>query len=439
MIPALVVALVTIFFFSGSSISGLAGDGVVGPSVRTGQTPDLSETMLVFFNVKNGKVRRFIYTSAELSKTSEITVDGYVAGIVALSRGEFDIYKDKNQMQKVSWQKDGTLFLNHFGKLNPKKMLFSDSAEPDGTTGPAVHKFRETNSVRGYSLFPKITGDAVSPENRFTIDILKNGKQTKLAIHQGGYRGLLPDPLRTANGMRRFRYIGDRMKSLASHIHDFNERIRSITEGIDEVEEIFQVRLVRNVNIVDYTGMQNALTSVGHHDIWVFIDIFQNETISELKTIAGHEALHLLVDRYNFTKSTAVRELFAELKGYGDLSLERFFIVTQGRVIPDNSKTGNPHHFFDFINEKNFFIGRNGGHSQDNLDEFCTSFLHTLMFPAMIEQHLNQQILSDGKSSVSPELQCEIQGYYREMIGSLLASLGRSNDEPIKKMLETNL
>ena len=435
-IGVLVVAVYTIAYpAAGSSLDEVSRNLSGSNFNRPAATSELRHTTLIFYNVKNGKVRKSVYAPGYLSANAEITVDGYVAGIVALSDAELDIYKDKIRMHKVSWQKDGTLYFDHFGKLSQTEM----------DTPPATSRDSELMPVNGYSFFPKIAGDAVSPENRFMIDIQKNGKQTAVAVRQNGYRRLGGLQTQAGDQWHRYRYIGDRLSALNTHLHDFEDRLRAIDEGISEVENIFQAPMVRNVNFVDYEGIQNALTRAGFDDIWFFVETFQNEPVAELRTIARHEVFHLLVDRYDFTQSAGIRKLFADLKGYGDLSLERFLLVTRGIKSGKGSEsealsTGN--RFFEFINEKNIIAGAKGGHSQDNLDEFCTSFLHSLLYPGQIKLRLNQP-LNNGSRFAPCYLQInekrEILSKYREMIGHLLDSLDRSRKEPIESLLEKDL
>ena len=49
-------------------------------------------------------------------------------------------------------------------------------------------------------------------------------------------------------------------------------------------------------------------------------------------------------------------------------------------------------HFFSFINERNFLQGMKGGHSHQNPDEFCTSFLHSLMFVEGLSKNLDRPL-----------------------------------------------
>jgi hypothetical protein len=81
------------------------------------------------------------------------------------------------------------------------------------------------------------------------------------------------------------------------------------------------------------------------------------------------------------------------LKGYGQFSYERFILVTTGRVIPETvGKHREDELFFAFIDERNLLDGLRGGYSSDNIDEFCTSFFHTLLYPERFEENLQRPL-----------------------------------------------
>jgi hypothetical protein len=170
-------------------------------------------------------------------------------------------------------------------------------------------------------------------------------------------------------------------------------------EGLQTVEISTGMQIVKRIHIIDWQGPRNAFTCQGENQIWLYTELFWNESIAELKSIAEHEAMHILSDRLKLSSNSRMRELFAEFKGFGLFSPERFFIVTTGRT-PKGAHFGqdkaNAHLFFDFINENNFIHGMNGGHSQDNLDEFCASYLHSLIYINQLARLLDQPVKSQN-------------------------------------------
>ena len=225
----------------------------------------------------------------------------------------------------------------------------------------------------------------------------------------------------------RFRYLGNRGPKV-ENTPDFNERLDAITEGIAQVEQTFGLKLVDSVNLVDYEDLQNALTRAGRKDIWFFIETFSQESITELRTIAAHETLHLLVDHFHITSNYQMRKLFADLKGYDELSLERFCLLTRGTVKEEPTCAGE-HRLFSFIDEKHF-LGRKGGHSHQNLDEFCTSLIHSLMFVGRIDRNLSLPLKSGPAGTIctlTDDQKSEILDYYLKSIGILQASVSGRN------------
>jgi len=98
--------------------------------------------------------------------------------------------------------------------------------------------------------------------------------------------------------------------------------------------------------------------------------------------------------------------------------------------------------FFALINEKNFFTNRKGEHSQDNLEEFCTSFLHTLLYPEKIMPNVEQLHSTDRGRTVhssSAEEKKRILTYYQRIIASFIESVGKSGSEPFGAFLEAKL
>lgn len=441
MVPVLFMALGIILFpsvaFSIDRHS--AGPGKSG-SVHLQIHPDYAQsTMIVLFNVKNGKVRKSFHSKADLFDNPEITVDGYVAGIMAFTDAEEDITVDGIRLHQVSRKKDGAIVFNHSEKLKSKKIFILGMTDHQNSTDIAINGYFEDDLIKGYTFFPIIPGDAVSPDNRFTLNLSKNGKKLEVSVYQIGYRNFSREEALSDEVGGQIRYLGDGFESLERQMPDYQERIDAIFEGVAEVEKVFQTRLVRKVNMVDCDGIHNALTRPGYNDIWFFIETFKKEPVSELKTIARHEALHLLVDKYDFTKSDQIREIFAELKGYHELSLERFFLVTQGKSKNRSGSLEKRHYFFDFVNEKNFLPDSKGGHSQDSLDEFCTSFLHSLMFSELIGSNLHSPLEIGANLTslrLSTDEQMEILTFYQRMITSFTTVIGNDESRHLIKFME---
>lgn len=214
-------------------------------------------------------------------------------------------------------------------------------------------------------------------------------------MHQVGYG---PKQLRHSKTRKPFRYHGTRLAELEAQLPDFKQRLGAIGRGITFVEEAVGAALVSEVVILDYSAVENAVTRNDSDAVWFYIETFRGEPIDELETIAAHETLHKYIDRRRLIHSTRVRELFSHLKGFGLFSLERFLMVSQG-IVSSEDETPDPagETFFRFISEKHFIENRKGGHAGDNLDEFCTSFIHSVLYLHRLEENLSRPIRqSDG-------------------------------------------
>jgi hypothetical protein len=243
---------------------------------------------------------------------------------------------------------------------------------------------------------PKVPGDAVSAENRFSIVVKDIERVLEIPVFQSGSMKL-PGILSETEAVDRLpeiRYLGnDRDRLKAS---DFKIRMNAISDGIRAVESAVGEELVASVYLLDFDGPDNALTCEGRSEIWIYSRTFWKESPEELRAIAEHETLHILADRGRLAKSAVLRDLFADLRGLDVFSLERFFLATTGSLPRSALRTedkSSDHILFAFVNEMNFFEGMKGGHSRDSLDEFCASFLHTLLYDEELENALQRPVV----------------------------------------------
>jgi hypothetical protein len=253
-----------------------------------------------------------------------------------------------------------------------------------------------------YAYFPGVLGDIVSPKDQFCLSIHDGNARQALTIRQNGYQCLpqaVQTPLEPQYKAPVFRYAGSDLNRFLADLNDSEERFQAIKSGIRRVESAFGLKLVDFVNILPYKGPDNALTLRGKTQVWFYADAIRAQHVSELRSMAEHETLHILVDRMGYTRKTPLKELFSDLMGYGLFSRERFLLVTTG-ALPDASlpaqSAAKP--FFAFINEKNFIPGMSGGHARDSLDEFSASFLHSLLYLDHLEKNLSksQLTMADG-------------------------------------------
>ncbi len=349
---------------------------------------------LCLYSIENGHINVHVFSGDELKARSAIRIKGYITGVVLLSISFIDATIAGHSLNQLQISNKGSCQQTGYN-LEPEAFAaaFRDAGRP-GFIAEHMNQF-----AGRYGWFPAVRGDAVCTQKQFTI-VLKNSEQMlKVPVYHTGSIQLpvfssKPD---SAGNLMNFRYLGNDPGQF--EIHDFEIRTRAIIDGIRSVETTMKNDLVTAVNLIDYYGVNNALTSEGRTEIWIYTETFWKESPEELHVIARHETIHILVDRHRLTKNTELRKMFADLRGLDPFSLERFTLITRG-VLPPGAypgENGAPDHIlFAFINEMNFFKGMKGGHSRDNLDEFCVSFLHTLLYSENLGPNLQSPVILPG-------------------------------------------
>jgi hypothetical protein len=370
---------------------------------------------LRLYEVVAGQRRNTFFSHVDLAGGKPLVSEGYVSGVVLISRSpQMSARLGKLRLEKLV---DGSRMARSIAR---------HSADAEETFVEGTHY---------YTYFPRVLGDAVSPDDRFSVSIHDGHSWQELTIYQNGYQCITAEPLKplgaSMDSRPVFRYAGADLKEFVANLDDLEERMAVIQSGIEKVEAAFGLKLVDFVNILPYKGPNNALTLKGQPQIWFYGETFQSQPISELRGMAQHEALHILVDRLGYTQNKAIRALFAELMGYGMLSLERFALVTSGMIQSPGARpaqTDNP--FLAFINEKNFIPGMSGGHTHDNLDEFATSFLHTLMFIEHLESNVGRSSIVMPNGSHRDLTTDERQNLFRDYSRTLAVFKEASRTRP---------
>jgi hypothetical protein len=337
--------------------------------------------------VDRGLTRKTVLTSADLQTRSYVEVDGYVSGVVALCEDEMAVSVNGRRMAPIIIRPDGDLWLNNFGKVAAGDLLAQSPTPPRHESERRNHSAaaqRPAFLAGGYTFFPAVAGDAVAHAERFTIRFTAGMQQLDLTVQQQGYRlvrSIVPEKILAREPIPFFLAGGLTPHFGGRSPGDLDARLQAVAKGIGAVESGFFNPLVDGVTIIESPGQHDAVTCNGWRRIWFYSAAFLGEPLDELAVIAEHESLHILVDLLQLTQRTAMRELFADLKGYDDLSLERMELVTFGRVGPrPGGGQVSPSPLLAFISEKNFLEGAKGGHAEADLEEFCTSFLHSLMY-----------------------------------------------------------
>ncbi len=350
---------------------------------------------LQIYQVRDGKMEQQWFDADHLKDRRSLSLSGYISGIVAVGRPGLSVQVNGRPMSEMRPDKNGKVSLGYYGVLEPDRRIQSPMA------ANTQAKYPSGNSVpRVYGLFPPVPADTISEGSRITLRV-SSGQSPPEKLYIFHSRSVAPD-MPGSEGVCDFRLTGIGKNTIRHAYPDGEARFRAICKGIAAVETAFQTDLVRTVHVLAYDDFRNAVTFPNHRDVWFYANTFLQESVAELEVIAEHESLHILVDRLELTADRDLRKLFADLKGFDAISAERFQLVSRGRMVSGADR--NPEResvFFEFIKESNFFPGMKGGHPEDNLDEFCVSFLHTLMYPDLLEIHLNH--MSDSWSEIGPD------------------------------------
>ncbi len=366
------------------------------PHIQARQTGLLLDTVSAIhvFHVLDGESLRTVIPKDRLH-TDSVTVDGYISGLVVFCENEITVQAEGRRFSRLTKNPDGGFSAKYFGRLEPGAVppRVSDHTYFEPSKAGLSEEPDDEILQAGYSLFPKVTGDALSPRQILRLALETEDERREIAIHQ---RGFEKSALKMKNPDARPRavYIGTRLARLRSEIPDFEARWAAIQKGISGVEQRLGRPLISDVVLLDYAAIHNAISCENSDDIWFYIETFREEPVPELETIAAHEAIHKYVDQRRLTRSDALRKWFSDLKGHDLFSMERFLLLTQGMLPADAEASDDENRlFFAFIDERNFLEDRKGGHSRDNLDEFCTSFIHSALHIHRLEGNLNRRIL----------------------------------------------
>jgi hypothetical protein len=363
---------------------------------------------------------------------------GHVVGVVVFGPADLKVTLDDQAFRPLQSNKDGSFMVKNVGRIDPAYLAgHSPNAPSASATG-----FKSKASA--FSYFPKVFGDAVAPGQRFELQLGDEANPQVIAVRQQPVQTVaiaqnnpLPDtpPL--------FKYVGQRLDQLRAPGSEFDARLAAITDGIRMVEAAFQTDLVNQVHLIDMNEKNNALTSEGSSSIWFYIETVLTPSLEELRRMAAHETLHQLVYRLRLTHSSRARQFFADLWGLDALSVARFQMVTTGWFDSSNAslspKSGL---FFAFINEKNFMHGMHGGHSHDNLDEFLTSFIHTLLYLEKLAPNLQLPVtLSSAQpaQALNDDDRRRLLDWYKESIQLIMqaANTGATRDPSAEMRMRT--
>lgn len=405
LIPA---ASIVLWVVVSCALAAAESDGLLSRAARTRPATDPVRLIQVH-HADGGKPLQTLFTAGDLA-AGPLRVDGYITGMVVLCEEGTTASLDGRRMEPVLRSADGSVRARNQGKVRLEALFPADrQSRPAAAAIPGA-----------YAYFPVVAGDAVSPETDISLNISAGGRSMTVVLQQRGYTELCavaPDSLATRAPIA-FTHAGDLRPDPIVAPEDLQARSRAVAQGIGTVEAAFAPDLIDGVTIIDAADQYNAVTCNGRRRIWFYRTAFLQEPLGELSVIAEHESLHILVDLLQLTGRTEVRELFADLKGYDTLSRERLELVTRGWTSGATREDYPRALFFPFISESNFIEGMKGGHPQADPEEFCTSFLHTLMYGERFHRALSQPFGFPGaqpRTLTDAERRAIIEDYRRTL------------------------
>lgn len=384
---------------------------------------------ICLFTLRNGVCEPEFFDRHDLAEGRPLESRGHVVGVVVFGSGDLKVKMGQRRFLPIQSSDDGTFMVKGYGKVDLDNLAArSRSARSAGTMQASVSGPQSARSVNNaFYYFPKVFGDAVSSQPRFDLQLEGHDDRQVIEIDHQPIQAIDMNDDSPGAASTGFTYIGDRLTGLLHQQDDFRARLVAIAQGIKLVEDAFQVDLVQNVQLIDLSEKNNALTYDGHGTVWFYVDTVLGTSIEELRHMASHEALHQLVYRTRLTYDSQVRRYFADLWGLDDFSVARFQMVTTGWFDTQNtwlSPTASL--FFSFINEKNFIRGMHGGHSQDNLDEFLTSFIHSLLYIDNLQSNLQAPVkrnATDTPHQLNGDERNQVLTRYRQSVEMLMQTV----------------
>lgn len=234
--------------------------------------------------------------------------------------------------------------------------------------------------------------------------------------------------------LTQLEYIGDR--GYLALIPDSNLKMNNIFRGIDNVNYELGHSYNHSALVVE-SDKENAFADQEKRQIVVLTGLLDSSTPEEIYHTTVHEMLHYVASDVGFTENVSIKEFYANLKG---LSNEAKQSLTKGNeeVFGDFISDYDNASFFAFINEKNYYFGEStSGHSNSNIYEFLTSFLHSLFdihkFKENLKQPLRMTSNDFNRTEILHTLTDEEKSFiiktYKDLISLLIDSIQLGNDK----------
>jgi hypothetical protein len=385
------------------------------------------------FTLHNGVCTPEYFSRHELKQGRPLEIQGSVVGVVVFGPDDLKVELGGQKLRPIQSDADGTFHVKGYGKFNPSELSARTHMARGGQGLPTATIAPPPGATgRAFYYFPKVFGAAVSSQQQFELQLAgQDSRQVVEINHRPIQKIAWADGRKVPSSS--FYYVGHRLETLLETAYDFQGRLAAIYDGVRLVEDAFQLDLVQDVQLIDLNRRNNALTYEGRNTIWFYVDTVLGTSAQELRRIASHEALHQLVYQLRLAHHSQTRRFFADLWNLDKLSMARFQMVTSGWFDSRSAQlTPSNRLFFSFINEKNFMRGMNGGHSHDNLDEFLTSFIHSLLYIEKLERNLHSPVSIYGTKTrhrLTDQEKTHILNLYKQSIELLIQTTEASSPQ----------
>lgn len=338
------------------------------------------KAVCIFF-VKDGVVKTAVLTKHELEKLNRIHLDGYIAGMLVFTdteKGEVHIecndtyalegerLSDRASVGVRNGCRITYIYPEDLNLPSRYQDLFNDlmSQVGDGVSAYFVGNVATSIFYLGESVGHELHGG-------YYISFADSKSALRVGLEQSSndYIGSL--------GSTDFYFLGNNKNLLKSRV--IGQKLSAIHRGIRKIEKFAGKEFVNKVNIVEF-NVNNAMANKNSPEIKFTTANLLESTPYDLRNMAEHELLHKYVDHVGLNKDEHISTLLAQTLGrdswgaYGDFA------------------EYDEHAFFAFVNEHNYLDTSEGGHSNANIDEFSTSFLHSLMYIDKFEKNLEEGI-----------------------------------------------
>ncbi|MBT4447326.1 MAG: hypothetical protein HOD06_01140 [Candidatus Komeilibacteria bacterium] len=353
--------------------------------------------LIRFVVVHDNETESIIFSPEELQNNPTLSVEGYVANVMVLGDDGIEVSLNGQGSKKIDRDHDEDYLILGGTCVHPEELqtdeysedFFHDlitkselTADEHGSTYLSGGHYFGLATSMGY------LGEPVNDDQNNILKFKTNDGTYSFPINQHVFQEFEPDNIEDSGrgGDLVFEYLGNRPDSI-SNDEGVDEHIQAITNAITRVESISGSNLIDRVRFIDYNA-DNAFAAHYEKEMTFTMDHLEGNDVEESAATAEHEILHKYVDQKKFTDDPEIRTLFADLKGY--TSNKKTRIINNGWIPFDGFNEDYDNKiFFDFIDEKSF-LGRGGGHSKDNVWEFCTSFIHSLMYLDRLDDNLQE-------------------------------------------------